>query len=154
MALESDEYYLKIALELARAAEQQGEVPVGALIVDNATGEILSRAGNAPIGTNDPTAHAEIAAIRDAAIFLNNYRLIDTSLYVTLEPCAMCAGAIAHARISQVIYAASDEKGGAVDNGVRYFDQPTCHWHPDVRSGTLEDESAELLRAFFKKRRK
>lgn len=142
------------ALELARAAGEAGEVPVGAVIVDPATGEIIAEGANRPIAGQDPTAHAEIIAIRDAAARLGNYRLTGLDLYVTLEPCAMCAGAISFARLRRVIFAAGDEKGGAVLNGPKFFDQPTCHWRPEVDQDTAnEDEAGTLLRDFFRARR-
>lgn len=149
-----DRHFLERALELARRGAEAGEVPVGAVIVSPKTGEVIAEAHNAPISGHDPTAHAEILALRKAAEKLNNYRLFGLDLYVTLEPCAMCAGAIANARIRRVIFCAEDEKGGAVINGVKFFDQPTCHWHPEITQGELADESAELLRDFFRARRK
>ena len=145
---------MHIALAEAQAAADAGETPVGAVIVDPATGEVVARAGNAPIGTHDPTAHAEIRAIRAAAAKLGNYRLTGLSLFVTLEPCAMCAGAISHARIGRVVFGADDPKGGGVVHGARVFEQPTCHWKPQVVSGVLANESAELLRRFFRARRR
>ena len=145
--------YMTRALELARQAEAEGEVPVGAVLVNSETGEIVAEGFNRPIAQNDPTAHAEIQAIRAASEKINNYRLFGLDLYVTLEPCAMCAGAIAIARIRKVIYAAEDPKGGAVVNGVRYFEQPTCHWHPEVEQGLHADDSSEMLKAFFRSRR-
>jgi len=145
---------MAIALDEARAAAARGETPVGAVILDSATGEILARAGNGPIGAHDPTAHAEIAALRIAAASLRNYRLTDLTLVVTLEPCAMCAGAISHARIGRVVFGAEDPKGGAVVHGPRFFDQPTCHWRPAVTGGVMAQESADLLRGFFRARRK
>ncbi len=148
-----DSYFLKRTLELAKKGADAGEVPVGAVIV-GPDGEILAESHNNPIAGVDPTAHAEIIAIRAAAKILNNYRLIDCTLYVSLEPCAMCSGAIANARIKRIVFAASDEKGGAVINGVRFFDQPTCHWHPEITHGELADESATLLRNFFRARRR
>ncbi len=141
------------ALALARDAAARGETPVGAVILDPATGEVLARAGNGPIGAHDPTAHAEIAAMRLAAARLGNYRLTGLTLVVTLEPCAMCAGAISHARIGRLVFGAEDPKGGAVVHGPRFFDQPTCHWRPEVTGGVLAEESAALLRGFFKARR-
>ena len=141
------------ALELAREAAEAGEVPVGAVVVDPETGEIVAEGANRPIAGHDPTAHAEIQAIRIASEKNNNYRLFGHDLYVTLEPCAMCAGAIAIARIRKVIYAAEDPKGGAVVNGVRYFEQPTCHWHPEVEQGLHTGDSSEMLKAFFRSRR-
>lgn len=149
----TDEDYMREALYEAQASSARGEVPVGAVIV-NSAGVIIARTGNAPISIIDPTAHAEILAIRDAAYRTDNYRLNGTTLYVTLEPCTMCAGAISNARIGRVVYGASDLKGGAVENGVKFFDQPTCHHRPKVTGGILATESAALLKAFFKARRK
>lgn len=154
MIMQTDEYYLTRALELAKLGAEAGEVPVGAVIVDARTGDIVSEAHNAPITLSDPTAHAEILAIRNLTQKIRNYRAFEHDLYVTLEPCAMCAGAIANARIRRVIFAAADEKGGAVINGVRFFDQPSCHWHPEVIEGPFAEESAILLRDFFRERRK
>ena len=145
---------MRIALELAQAAADAGEAPIGAVVLDPATGEILGQAGNAPIARHDPTAHAEILALRQAAERLGNYRLTGLTLVVTLEPCAMCAGAISHARIGRLVFGTSDPKGGAVISGPRFFDQPTCHWRPEVTGGVLEEESAAMLRTFFRVRRK
>lgn len=145
---------MRIALEAAQAAAAAGETPVGAVIVDPATGEVVAVGANQPIGTHDPTAHAEVVAIREAARKRGNYRLTDLTLFVTLEPCAMCAGAISHARIGRVVFGAEDTKGGAVVNGPRFFDQPTCHWRPKVEGGVLADESSAMLKAFFRARRK
>ena len=139
------------ALDLARAAADAGEVPVGAVVVQG--GEIIGRGGNRPIADHDPTAHAEIAAIRDAARTLGTDRLNGCDLYVTLEPCAMCAGAIAHARIRRLYYGAPDPKGGAVTHGPRLFEQPTIHHRPEVYGGIGEEEGAALLRKFFEARR-
>ena len=144
---------MRIALELAQAAADAGETPVGAVVIDPATGEVLGRGSNAPIASSDPTAHAEILALREAAQRLGNYRLTGLTLVASLEPCAMCAGAISHARIGRLVFAASDPKGGAVLHGSRVFDQPTCHWRPQVESGLLAEESAALLKAFFRARR-
>ena len=145
---------MRIALEAAQAAAAAGETPVGAVIVDPATGEVVAVGANQPIGTHDPTAHAEVVAIREAARKRGNYRLTDLTLFVTLEPCAMCAGAISHARIGRVVFGAEDAKGGAVVNGPRFFEQPTCHWRPKVDGGVLADESSAMLKAFFRARRK
>jgi tRNA(adenine34) deaminase len=145
---------MRIALEEAQAAALRGEAPIGAVVVDPATGEIVARAGNSPIGLSDPTAHAEILALRAAAAKLGNYRLTGLSLFVTLEPCAMCAGAISHARIGRLVFGATDEKGGAVVSGARFFEQPTCHWRPEVVGGVLGGESAAMLRGFFQERRR
>ena len=149
----NDEYYMREAIAQAQAASERGEVPVGAVIV-NREGEIISRTGNAPISIVDPTAHAEILAIRDAAYGTDNYRLSGMTLYVTLEPCTMCAGAISNARIARVVYGASDVKGGAVDNGVKFFEHASCHHRPEVTGGILAEESAKLLKDFFKARRR
>lgn len=144
--------FMALALDEARAAAQSGEVPVGAVIVD-ATGRVIARAGNAMRRIQDPTAHAEMLAIRAAAAALGNERLSDCDLYVSLEPCAMCAGAIAHARLRRVYYAAADPKAGAVDNGVAYFDQASCHHKPDCYGGIRAQEAAEMLQSFFRSRR-
>ncbi len=144
---------MRIALAEAQAAGSRGETPVGAVVIDPASGAVVARAGNAPISRHDPTAHAEILALRAAAEAVGNYRLIGLTLLVTLEPCAMCAGAISHARLGRVVFGASDPKGGAVVNGPRFFEQPTCHWRPEVRGGVLAGEASTLLRAFFAARR-
>lgn len=140
------------ALEEARAAAERGEVPVGAVIV-GPEGEVLAAAGNRTLEEKDPTAHAEILAIRAAARALGSERLIGCDLYVTLEPCAMCAGAISFARIRRLYYGAEDPKGGGVDHGARFFSQATCHHRPDVYGGIGEREAAELLKAFFADKR-
>ena len=140
------------ALELAAQSAAAGEVPVGAVITRG--GEILTEAHNAPRETRDPTAHAEVLAIRRAAGALGEERLTDCELWVTLEPCAMCAGAIAHARIARLYYAAPDPKGGAVAHGARVFEHPQCHHRPEVYSGMGENEAAGLLWGFFAARRK
>lgn len=145
---------MRIALEAAQAAAAAGETPVGAVVVDPATGEIIAVGANQPIGTHDPTAHAEIIALRAAAARLGNYRLTGLTLVVTLEPCAMCAGAISHARIGRLVFGAEDTKGGAVVNGPQFFDQPTCHWRPSVEGGILAEASSALLKEFFRARRK
>ncbi|MEH6807825.1 MAG: nucleoside deaminase [Hyphomonas oceanitis] len=142
------------ALELAGLAAAAGEVPVGAVIVDPATGEIIAEGANTPISGHDPTAHAEIVALRAAAAKLGNYRLTDLHMYVTLEPCAMCAGAISLARIGKLVFAACDPKGGAVIHGARFFEQPTCHWRPAVEQDETAGETASAqLKAFFRARR-
>lgn len=153
MTMETDDFYLSRALELAKQGGDAGEVPVGAVVVCVETGEIVSEAHNAPISRHDPSAHAEILAIRAASQILNNYRIFNHDLYVTLEPCVMCAGVIANARIRRVVFSAPDVKGGAVINGVKFFDQPSCHWHPEVVQGNFAEENADLLRSFFKARR-
>ena len=136
----------------AKAAAARGEVPVGAVIADS-DGHIISTAGNRTLELKDPTAHAEMLAIRAAAQVLSSERLIDGDLYVTLEPCAMCAAAISFARIRRVYFAAGDEKMGAVENGSRFFNQSTCHHAPEVYSGIGEMEAQALLKDFFKSRR-
>ena len=145
---------MHMALACAQAAADAGETPVGCVIVDETTGEVVAEACNGPIEAHDPTAHAEIVAIRSAAAKRGNYRLTGLTLYVTLEPCAMCAGAISHARIGRVVWAADDPKGGAVTHGPRFFEQPTCHWKPAVSGGVLATEGGDLLRTFFRARRK
>jgi len=144
---------MRIALGLAQDAAAAGEAPIGAVIVDPATGEIVARAANAPIAGHDPTAHAEILALRAAAAARGNYRLTGLTLFVTLEPCAMCAGAISHARIGRLVFGAADAKGGGVIHGAKVFDHKTCHWRPEVEGGVLAEESAVLLRDFFRARR-
>lgn len=149
-----DADYMNMALSLAKAAAELGETPVGCVVVDEATGEIVAGAANGPIGLTDPTAHAEILALRRAAEVTGNYRLRpDLTLYVTLEPCAMCAGAISHARIARVVYGASDPKSGGVAQGARVWDHPQCHWKPSVTAGVEADAAATLLKDFFKARR-
>lgn len=142
---------MQTALELARRAFTQDEVPVGAVIVRH--GEIIARAHNLTESTHDPTAHAEILAIREACTMLESPRLPDCDLYVTLEPCAMCAAAISFARIRRLYYGASDPKGGGVEYGPRFFHQPTCHFQPEIYSSIAEQESAALLKEFFRQRR-
>ena len=142
---------MRRALDAAREAAARGEVPVGAVVVR--AGEVIATAANAPRTLADPTAHAEMLAIRAAAAVLGQERLDGCDLWVTLEPCAMCAGAIAHARLARLFYAASDPKGGAVEHGPRFFAQPTCHHRPEVFAGIGGGEAATLLRDFFAARR-
>ena len=143
--------FMEIALEEARLAADRGEVPIGAVIALD--GAIIATAGNRTREDRDPTAHAEVLAIRSAAVSIGNERLGGADLYVTLEPCTMCAAAISFARLRRVYYGAEDPKGGAIDNGVRFFHQPTCHHAPEVYSGIGESEAASLLRSFFADRR-
>ena len=143
--------FMSVALEEARAAGARGEVPVGCAIVRN--GEVVAQAGNGTIADRDPTAHAELIAIRAAAAALGSERLTDCDLYVTLEPCAMCAAAMSFARIRRLYFGAFDPKGGAVDHGVRFFAAPTCHHKPEVYGGINESECAALLKDFFQARR-
>ena len=143
--------FMSLALEEARAAGAQGEVPVGCVIVRD--GAVVARAGNRTLADRDPTAHAEMIAIRAAAASLGSERLDACDLYVTLEPCAMCAGAVAFARIRRLYYGAADPKGGAVDNGVKFFASPTCHHRPEAYGGLAEAEASALLKEFFRERR-
>jgi tRNA(adenine34) deaminase len=136
----------------AESAAQRGEVPVGAVIVDR-SGTVIAAAGNRTLELKDPTAHAEMLVIRAAAALLSSERLLGCDLYVTLEPCAMCAAALSFARIRRIYYAAGDEKMGAVEHGPRFFNQSTCHHAPDVYSGIGEGQSQVMLKAFFKSRR-
>jgi tRNA(adenine34) deaminase len=151
MSIEHARKNMEIALELARLAAESGEVPVGALVIKD--GEIIGRGFNLPVTSHDPTAHAEIIAMREAAALLGSDRLTGCDLWVTLEPCAMCAGAIAHARIARLYYGASDAKGGAVEHGPRLFEQPTIHHRPEIYPGICAGEAAGMLRDFFAKRR-
>jgi tRNA(adenine34) deaminase len=142
---------MDLALKAAETAGKAGEVPIGCVIVLN--NRVIATAGNRTLTDRDPTAHAEILAIRQATAAVGSERLIDCDLYVTLEPCTMCAGAVSLARIRRLYYGAADPKGGAVDSGVRFFAQPTCHHAPEVYSAVGESEAATLLREFFKARR-
>jgi tRNA(adenine34) deaminase len=142
---------MQTALDEARAAEARGEVPVGCVIVCD--GAVVARAGNRTLADRDPTAHAELLALRAAAAAVGSERLTDCDLYVTLEPCTMCVGAISFARIRRLYFGAPDPKGGAVEHGVRFFAAPTCHHRPEIYGGIAEQESAELLKAFFAQRR-
>jgi tRNA(adenine34) deaminase len=146
-----DEQFMREALALARQAEALGEVPVGAVVVKD--GQVVGVGFNQPIGKHDPTAHAEIAALRDAASRLGNYRLPGCELYVTLEPCAMCSGAIMHARIARVVFGARDLKTGAVGSVINLFSEPRLNHHAEVVGGVLADECGAMLSAFFAKRR-
>jgi len=143
--------FMRQAIELAAIAAGEGEVPVGALVVRD--GKVIATGTNAMRSTSDPTAHAEIVAIRRAAELLGNQRLDGCDLWVTLEPCAMCAGAISHARIARLYYAAPDPKGGGVEHGARVFSQETCHHRPEIYAGIGEAEASAMLRAFFAVRR-
>ena len=141
------------ALAQAAAAAERGEVPVGAVLVDSATGAVVAEDGNRIVELHDPTAHAEMLAIRAAARAMGSERLVALDLYVTLEPCAMCAAAVSFARIRRLVYGAPDLKGGGVEHGARVFDQPTCHHRPEVIAGVGERRASELLRTFFATRR-
>ena len=143
--------FMDMALEEARAAQARGEVPVGCVIVRGS--EVVVRAGNRTVADRDPTAHAELLALRMAASSIGSERLTGCDVYVTLEPCAMCAAAMSFARIRRLYYGAADPKGGAVDNGVRFFAQPSCHHRPEVYGGVSESEASVLLKDFFAARR-
>jgi len=147
----TDIHFMQHALELAQAAAQAGEVPVGAIIVKD--GVVIGRGSNAPIGTHDPTAHAEIQAMRDAAQHLGNYRLVDCTLYVTLEPCAMCTGAIQHARIARLVYGANDPKTGACGSVVNLMAEAKLNHHTEMMSGVMATECGSVLTDFFRQRR-
>lgn len=147
-----DTAFMQQALELAEQAAEAGEVPVGAIVVKD--GLVIGRGSNAPIGASDPTAHAEIMAMRDAAQHLGNYRLVDCTLYVTLEPCAMCSGAIQHARIARLVFGASDPKTGACGSVINLMDEPKLNHHTEVIKGILAAECGALLSSFFAARRK
>ncbi|MCB1439872.1 MAG: nucleoside deaminase [Nitratireductor sp.] len=142
---------MELALEQARLAAERGEVPIGAVVVRN--GEVIAEAGNRTIELKDVTAHAEILALRSAAQVTGSERLSDCDLYVTLEPCTMCAGAISFARIRRLYFAAADEKGGGVEHGVRFFSSPQCHHAPEIYSGIHGEAAASLLQEFFRDRR-
>jgi tRNA(Arg) A34 adenosine deaminase TadA len=150
---EQDLGYLRLALEEAKAAASRGEVPVGAVLVLSASDEVLAKSGNRIVELKDPTAHAEMLTLRAGAAALGNERLIGTTLYVTLEPCAMCAGAISLARVERLVYAASDPKGGAIEHGPRFFTQATCHHRPEIEHAGDTEGSGQLLREFFRARR-
>jgi tRNA(adenine34) deaminase len=143
--------FMDLALDAARDAAAAGEVPIGCVIVRD--GAVLMHAGNRTVRDRDPTAHAEMLAIRQTAAVLGSERLVDCDLYVTLEPCPMCAAAAAFARIRRLYYGAADPKGGAVESGVRYFSSPTCHHRPEIFNGIAATEAAALLRAFFAAKR-
>ena len=149
---EQDEAMTALALTEAEAAAVRAEVPIGAVLV-SAAGEVLAKDGNRVIERRDPTAHAEMLVLREGARVLGNERLIGTTLYVTLEPCAMCAAAMSFARVARLIYAAPDPKGGAIEHGPRFFTQPTCHHRPDVARGGDADAAGRLLKQFFQARR-
>ncbi|MFV1922823.1 MAG: tRNA adenosine(34) deaminase TadA [Methylotenera sp.] len=144
--------FMQVALDLAKQAAINGEVPVGAIVVKD--GEIIGRGSNAPISLSDPSAHAEIQALRDAAKTMNNYRLIDCTLYVTLEPCVMCTGAIQHARIAKLVYGASDPKTGACGSVVNLMSENKLNHHTEALGGVMAEECGKLLSTFFRERRK
>ncbi|MGC2776450.1 MAG: nucleoside deaminase [Bradyrhizobium sp.] len=143
--------FMDLALKAAESAAISGEVPIGCVVVRNS--QVIATAANRTLTDCDPTAHAEILALRQAARAIGSERLVDCDLYVTLEPCTMCAGAISFARIRRLYYGAADPKGGAVESGVRFFAQPTCHHAPEIYSAVGEQQAAQMLREFFKARR-
>lgn len=147
----SDEFFMRRAMELAKAGAEAGEVPVGAVLVLN--NEIIGEGYNAPIAKHDPSAHAEIQALRAGAAKINNYRLLNSTLYVTLEPCMMCAGAMVHARINRLVYAASDPKAGVISTKLQLLDQPFLNHRVDYEGGVLGDECSAMLSGFFRSRR-
>lgn len=147
----ADQSFMQQAIDLAGQAEQLGEVPVGAIVVQD--GEVVGRGFNRPIANHDPSAHAEIMALRDAAENLSNYRLLNTTLYVTIEPCVMCAGAIIHARVQRVVYGATDPKAGAADSVFNILGTEKLNHQVQVESGLMTEQCGNLLRTFFKKRR-
>ena len=149
--LSTDTDLMQIALDLAKQAAANNEVPVGAIVVKD--GVVIGRGANAPIGLHDPTAHAEIVAMREAAQHLGNYRLVDCTLYVTLEPCAMCSGAMQHARIARLVYGASDFKTGACGSVVNLMGEPKLNHHTEVLGGVLAEQCGAVMTAFFKQRR-
>ncbi|MEL6829122.1 MAG: tRNA adenosine(34) deaminase TadA [Pseudomonadota bacterium] len=152
--MSTPETWMRRALALARQAGFRGEVPVGAVVVDPESRQIVGEGFNQPIANHDPSAHAEIVALRAAGQTVGNYRLTGLHLYVTLEPCAMCAGAISFARISKLVFAADDPKGGAVVHGPKLFSQPTLHWRPDwAQDSATAEEAGAMLRNFFRERR-
>jgi len=150
--MQSDAHYMRLAVDQARAAEAAGEVPVGAIVVSS-TGEILGVGNNQVLRSNDPTAHAEIVALRTGGLALNNYRLLGCTLFCTLEPCAMCAGAILHARISRLVFAARDPKAGACGSVLSVMNYPTLNHRAEVTEGILADECSSMLSDFFRARR-
>jgi tRNA(adenine34) deaminase len=151
MMTETDTEYMQIALDLARQAALNNEVPVGAIIVKD--GVVIGRGSNTPIGLHDPTAHAEIIAMREAAQHLGNYRLVDCTLYVTLEPCAMCAGTMQHARIKRLVYGTSDPKTGACGSVINLMNEEKLNHHTEVLGGVMAEECGAVLSEFFKQRR-
>jgi tRNA(adenine34) deaminase len=150
--MQPDAHYMRLALDQARAAEAAGEVPVGAIVISS-TGEVLGVGNNQVLRTNDPTAHAEIVALRAAGLALNNYRLLGCTLFCTLEPCAMCAGAILHARISRLVFAARDPKAGACGSVLSVMNHPSLNHRAEITEGILAEECGAMLTDFFRARR-
>jgi tRNA(Arg) A34 adenosine deaminase TadA len=150
----NDQDYMKLALAQAEDAAQKGEVPIGAVLVDPANGDIVAKGHNLTITNHDPTAHAEIVAIRAACESLNSQRLIGLDLFVTLEPCTMCAAAISFSRLRRVVFGAMDEKGGGILHGAKFYNQKTCHHRPEIISGVMAEPCGKILKEFFQARRK
>lgn len=153
MNMKDDHTYMAIALEEATLAESRDEVPIGAVLVERNSGEIVARNGNRTIELSDPTAHAEILVIREGCKITGKQRIPDYDLFVTLEPCTMCAAAISFARIRRIIFGASDPKGGGIKHGAKFFDQPTCHHKIEITDDIMADECGQILRDYFKKKR-
>ena len=153
MQLKDDHSYMRAAMEEAKLAAERDEVPIGAVLVNPENGNIIARNGNRTIEMNDPTAHAEILVIREACEKQNSQRIPAYDLYVTLEPCTMCAAAIGFARIRRIIYGALDPKGGGIDHGVTFFEQPTCHHKIEITGGIMADECGSILKKYFKAKR-
>jgi tRNA(Arg) A34 adenosine deaminase TadA len=153
MSLENDHNYMRAAMEEAKLAYQRDEVPIGAVLVDPENGKIITSNGNRTIEMSDPTAHAEVLVIREACKKQNSQRIPTYDLYVTLEPCTMCAATISFARIRRIIYGAPDVKGGGIDNGVKFFKQSTCHHKIEITSGIMADECVQILKKYFKSKR-
>lgn len=153
MTMKDDHTYMAYALEEAESAATRDEVPIGAVLVDCDSGDIVARNGNRTIEHNDPTAHAEILVIRALCQKLNNQRIPNYDLYVTLEPCTMCAAAISFARIRRIIYGAVDKKGGGVEHGAKFFEQPTCHHKIQITGGVMATECGQILKDYFKAKR-
>lgn len=149
----NDEFFMALALEQARKASGRDEVPIGAVLIDSISGKIIAANGNRTIELSDPTAHAETLVIREGCRLAGAQRVPECDLYVTLEPCAQCAGAISFARIRRLVYGAPDPKGGAVAHGPRFFEQPTCHHRPDVTGGVTAEECGKILKDFFVSKR-
>lgn len=154
MSDDADYTYMKAAMEEANAAAARDEVPIGAVIVDPSQNKIIARAGNMTRELNDPSAHAEMLAIRDACKIMGAQRIPELDLYVTLEPCAMCAAAISFARIRNIVFGASDPKGGGILHGGKFYEQPTCHHKPNVQHGIMMQECGDVLRTFFRSKRR
>lgn len=148
----TDDSFMRVALELAREAQQRGEVPVGAVVVID--GAVVGRGCNQPIGTNDPTAHAEMVALRDAGQAITNYRLTGATMYVTIEPCQMCVGAMIHARIGRLVYGAREPKAGAIESAMRAHEHPALNHRMTATGGVLEEECRRVMQLFFEERRK